>query len=145
MFYKEHGLKQSLLTYGISEKNNTSKTVSNSNKTVLANNKENNNKPLNEDLDTVKKQFMEKEHLLKLEIEQQEKIISIKDNQTQKYALLKIEEQREKETWINKYDLVNTEKNDWIKNFYSLKTYLIVFIILFVLSTTALVIKLIRN
>jgi flagellar biosynthesis/type III secretory pathway M-ring protein FliF/YscJ len=55
-----------------------------------------------------------------------------------------MEEQKEKEGWIKKYEVINDEKNDWIKKFYSLKSYLLVFIILFVLSTTALVLKIIN-
>lgn len=138
LYYKEHWLEQSLLQYGINSENNDHKTVL---KTVLTNNEEQLNKPLLEDLETVKKQFMENENRLKLEIEQKEKIISIKDDQTQKYALLKMEEKKEKEIWIKKYEIINDEKNDWIKKFYSLKTYLLVFMILFALSTTALVLK----
>lgn len=138
MFYKTNGLEKTLLQYGTVNENNDDKTVF---KTVLPDNKETINKPLLEDLETVKKQFIENENRLKLEIEQKEKIISIKEDQTQKYALLKMEEQKEKEGWIKKYEVINDEKNDWIKKFYSLKSYLLVFIILFVLSTTALVLK----
>lgn len=138
LFYKTNGLEKTLLQYGTVNENNDDKTVF---KTVLPDNKETINKPLLEDLETVKKQFIENENRLKLEIEQKEKIISIKEDQTQKYALLKMEEQKEKEGWIKKYEVINDEKNDWIKKFYSLKSYLLVFIILFVLSTTALVLK----
>lgn len=138
LYYKEHWLEQSLLQYGINSENNDHKTVL---KTVLTNNEEQLNKPLLENLETVKKQFMENENRLKLEIEQKDKIITIKEDQTQKYALLKMEEKKEKEIWIKKYEIINDEKNDWIKKFYSLKTYLLVFMILFALSTTALVLK----
>jgi len=72
---------------------------------------------------------------LKLEIEQRDKIIGIKDEQTQKYALLKVEEKKEKELWIKKYDELNEERGEWVRKFYSLKTYLIVFIVLFLLAT----------
>jgi hypothetical protein len=89
----------------------------------------------------VKKQFEETENRLKTEIEQKNKIIEIKEEQNQKYALLKTEEKKEKEDWIKKYDAINEEKNQWIKNFYSLKTYLIVFIVLFMLSLASLIAK----
>ena len=85
---------------------------------------------------------MEKESTFKQEIEQKEKIIGIKEEQTQKYALMKMEEQKEKEEWIKKYDVLNNEKGEWMKKFYSTKTYLIVFAILFMLSLTALLFKL---
>lgn len=131
------------MQYGTNNENNENNQQETVLKTVLPDNKEKLNKPLLEDLETVKKQFFENENRLKLEIAQKDKIITIKDDQTQKYALLKMEEQKEKEGWIKKYEIINDEKNDWIKKFYSLKTYLLVFIILFVLSTTALVLKLI--
>jgi hypothetical protein len=94
-----------------------------------------------DEIETVKKQFEEKENSLKQEIEQKEKIINIKEEQAQKYALLKMEEQREKESWIKKYEDINNEKTEWIKKFYSMKTYLIVFVLLFLLASIALVIK----
>ncbi|ASF47832.1 hypothetical protein [Methylovulum psychrotolerans] len=94
-----------------------------------------------DELETVKKQFEDKENGLKLEIGQKDKIISIREEQTQKYALLKMEEQKEKELWIKKYEAINQEKTEWIKKFYSLKTYLVVFIVLFLLSVVALIEK----
>ena len=93
------------------------------------------------ELETVKKQFLEKENIFKPEIEQKEKIIGIKEEQAQKYALMKMEEQKEKEVWIKKYDVLNEEKGEWMKKFYSTKTYLIVFAILFALSTAMLLFK----
>lgn len=98
-------------------------------------------KSLLDELETVKKQFLEKETNLKQEIEQKEKIIGIKEEQAQKYALMKTEEQKEKEEWIKKYDVLNNEKGEWMKKFYSTKTYLIVFAILFMLSTAALLFR----
>ena len=146
-FYKVNGLEKTLAKYQTVEQ----KTV---NKTVWKPFEENQKhfskipanefkKPLVDDLETVKKQFKEKENSLKLEIEQKERIISIKEEQSQKYALLKMEEQREKESWIKKYEEINNEKTEWIKKFYSMKTYLIVFILLFLLASSALVIKII--
>ena len=54
------------MQYGTVNENNEHKTVL---KTVLPDNKEAINKPLLEDLETVKKQFIENENRLKLEIE----------------------------------------------------------------------------
>ena len=98
-------------------------------------------KSLVDELETVKKQFLEKESIFKQEIEQKEKIIGIKEDQSQKYALMKMEEQKEKEAWIKKYDVLNEEKGEWMKKFYSTKSYLAVFVILFVLSTAMLLFK----
>jgi frataxin-like iron-binding protein CyaY len=146
-FYKVYGLEKTSLKY-------EAINIKTANKTVLKPFEENQKqfsnslpndfkKSVMDDLETVKKQFEEKENGLKLEIEQKDKIISIREEQTQKYALLKMEEQKEKETWIKKYEDINQEKTEWIKKFYSMKTYLIVFILLFLLSTIALVIKII--
>ena len=65
-------------------------------------------------------------------IKQKEAIIKIKDDQTQKYALLKQEEKKEKEEWIKKYDVVQNEKSEWVEKYYSVKMYMVVFLILFV-------------
>ena len=92
-------------------------------------------KSLLDEIKTVKKQFEEKENSLKLEIEQKDKIISIKEDQAQKYAIAKVEEKREKEEWIKKFDDLNVERGEWVRKFYSMKTYLIVFIVLFLLAT----------
>jgi frataxin-like iron-binding protein CyaY len=100
-------------------------------------------KSLLDEIKTVKKQFEERENSLKLEIEQKDKIISIKEDQAQKYALLKVEEKSEKELWIKKYDELNEERGEWVRKFYSLKTYLIVFIVLFLLSTAGLLVKIV--
>lgn len=98
-------------------------------------------KSLLDEIKTVKKQFEEKEAGWKWEIEQKDKVIGIKDEQMQKYALLKVEEKKEKELWIKKYDELNAERGEWVRKFYSLKTYLIVFIILFLLATAGLLAK----
>ena len=132
-FYKVYGLEKTSLKYEAIKIKTANKTVLKpfeENQKQFSNNLPNDfKKSVMDDLETVKKQFEEKENGLKLEIEQKDKIISIREEQTQKYALLKMEEQKEKETWI--------------KKFYSMKTYLIVFILLFLLSTIALVIKII--
>lgn len=96
---------------------------------------------LMDEIKTVKKLFEERENGLKLEIEQKNKIIEIKEDQSQKYAILKVEEKNEKELWIKKYDELNAERGEWIRKFYSLKTYLIVFIVLFLLATAGLLAK----
>ncbi|MGZ4044031.1 MAG: hypothetical protein ACXVO9_12570 [Bacteroidia bacterium] len=98
-------------------------------------------KSLLDEVNTVKKLFEEKENSLKLEIEQKNKIIEIKEDQSQKYAILKVEEKNEKELWIKKYDELNAERGEWVRKFYSLKTYLIVFIVLFLLATAGLLAK----
>lgn len=98
-------------------------------------------KSLLDEVNTVKKLFEEKENSLKLEIEQKNKVIEIKEDQSQKYAILKVEEKNEKELWIKKYDELNAERGEWVRKFYSLKTYLIVFIVLFLLATAGLLAK----
>lgn len=98
-------------------------------------------KSLLDEIKTVKKQFEEKESGWKWEIEQKDKVIGIKDEQMQKYALLKVEEKKEKELWIKKYDDLNAERGEWVRKFYSMKTYLIVFIILFLLAASGLLVK----
>lgn len=98
-------------------------------------------KSLLDEIKTVKKQFEEKEAGWKWEIEQKDKVIGIKDEQMQKYALLKVEEKKEKELWIKKYDDLNAERGEWVRKFYSMKTYLIVFIVLFLLATAGLLAK----
>lgn len=92
-------------------------------------------KSLLDEIQTVKKHFEEKENSLKLEIEQRDRVISIKDEQTQKYAIARVEEKREKEEWIKKFDDLNVERGEWVRKFYAMKTYLIVFIVLFLLAT----------
>lgn len=78
---------------------------------------------------------------MKRKIEEMDKVITIKDDQTQKYALAKVEEKREKDQWIKKYDELNVEKGEWVRKFYSMKTYLIVFIVLFLLASAGLLMK----
>lgn len=145
LFFKENWLDKTISTYwSLNEKTNIkndSKQFEKTEKPFLINNENSFNKSLLDEIDKAKKQFAETENNLKTEIEQKNKIIEIKEEQNQKYALLKIEEKKEKEDWIKKYDAINEEKNEWIKNFYSLKTYLIVFIVLFMLSLASLIAK----
>lgn len=147
LFFKENWLdKTTSIYWNLKEKEkenikNDSKQFEETKKPFLNNNENSFNQALLNEIDKVKKQFEETENRLKSEIEQKNKIIEIKEEQNQKYALLKIEEKKEKEDWIKKYDAINEEKNQWIKNFYSLKTYLIVFIVLFMLSLASLIAK----
>ena len=145
LFFKENWLDRTILEYGsLKQKNeilNNTKQLEKIWKQFLNNSWNDFNNLLISEIDKVKKQFAETENNLKTEIEQKNKIIEIKEEQNQKYALLKMEEKKEKEDWIKKYDAINEEKNEWIKNFYSLKTYLIVFIVLFLLSVAWLVVK----
>ena len=143
LFYKENWLDKTISTYWtLKEKiniKNDSKQFEESKKQFLNNEGNSFNQTLLNEIDKVKKQFAETENRLKTEIEQKNKIIEVKEEQNQKYALLKIEEKKEKEDWIKKYDAINEEKNQWIKNFYSLKAYLIVFIVLFMISLASLI------
>lgn len=145
LFFKENWLDRTILEYGsLKQKNeilNNTKQLEKIWKQFLNNSWNDFNNLLISEIDKVKKQFAETENNLKTEIEQKNKIIEIKEEQNQKYALLKMEEKKEKEDWIKKYDAINEEKNQWIKNFYSLKTYLIVFIVLFMLSLASLIAK----
>jgi Fe2+ transport system protein B len=87
-------------------------------------------KALDKELETVRQQFETKESELKKEIEQRDSIITIKDNQTQKYALSYKEEKREKEEWIEKYENSQDEIKSLTKRFYGTKMYLVIFIFL---------------
>ena len=145
LFYKENWSEKTILKYWLNSENTPNKTVSKqfeeTEKPFLENKENSFDKNLLDEINKLKKQFEEKENSFKTEIEQKNKIIEIKEEQNQKYALLKIEEKNEKEIWIKKYELINEEKSDRIKKFYSQKTYLIVFIILFLISTFALIAK----
>lgn len=145
LYFKENWLDKTTLKYwNLKEKSNikNDSKLFGKTETPFSNNDENSfNQTLLNEINKIKRQFEEKENSLKTEIEQKNKIIEIKEEQNQKYALLKMEEKKEKEDWIKKYDAINEEKNKWIKNFYSLKTYLIVFIVLFMLSLALLVVK----
>ncbi len=75
-------------------------------------------KAVSEEVETVKKQFEGREAELLSEIKQKEKVIKIKDDQTQRYGLLKVEQEKEKKQWIEKYEEANEKKGEWMKKFY---------------------------
>ena len=120
-YYKEFGFKKTVLKFWTRQKDDNTKRVSkqseNSSETVL-NNRE--------------------EELSKI-IAQKDSIIKIKDEQAQKYALLKQEEKKEKEEWIKKYDTIQNEKSKWVQKYYEIKTYMVVFLVLFILSSILIV------
>jgi len=119
----------------------TQKTVfENSIKTVPSNNQ----KELNKDIETVIKQFEDREVQYKESIEQKEKLIEVKNEQVNKYALLKQEEKKEKEEWIKKHDVLQNEKGEWMNKFYNTRMYMILFFILFLISSFWIVILLIK-
>lgn len=96
-------------------------------------------KSLSEKLDTVEKQFQDKEREYQKTIEEKEKLIQVKDNQTQKFAIAKVEAEKEKKEWIEKYEKANTEKEHWMSKFYSMKTYLLVLAVLCIVAIAGLV------
>ena len=134
---KQFGIEKTVLKYSWKEKIGKNKIISNNSQTVFKNSFEtdttNNDKALENKLKTVTKQFENREEELQQTIKQKEEIIQVKNEQTQKYALLKQEEKKEKEEWIKKYDEVQKEKNEWVGKFYSVKMYMMIFLILFVL------------
>ena len=77
-------------------------------------------------------------------IKQKEAIIKIKDDQTQKYALLKQEEKKEKEEWIKKYDTIQTEKSEWVQKYYAVKMYMVVFLVLLIMTSILIIYTLVR-
>ena len=98
-----------------------------------------------ETVETVQKNSLEsvsnsnREEELKEIIKQKEAIIKIKDEQTQKYALLKQEEKKEKEEWIKKYDTIQSEKSKWVQKYYAVKMYMVIFLILLILASIFIV------
>ena len=104
-----------------------SQTVSNSSKTV--------SKHSENSLETVSKREEELSQIIK----QKEAIIKIKDDQSQKYALLKQEEKKEKEEWIQKYDVIQNEKSKWVEKYYRVKMYMVVFLVLFVVASVLMI------
>jgi len=44
---------------------------------------------------------------------------------------MKVEAEKEKKEWIEKYEKANGEKEQWMSKFYSIKSYMLVFAILF--------------
>ena len=126
-YYKQFGSEKTVLKFWTSQKVGKSKTVSNTSKTVLEHS-------LNS-LETVSNK---EEELTKI-IEQKEAIIKIKDEQTQKYALLKQEEKKEKEEWIKKYDTIQNEKSEWVQRYYAVKMYMVVFLVLLIMASIFIV------
>jgi len=136
IFYKKYWKDKTVLMYWNREEpaNNESTKNSFTNKLKLFSNNNissglKNKEDLSNQMQTVLKQFEKKEKELLLNVEQQKKIIEIKDEQNKKYALLKIEEVKEKKEWIQKYELELEKKDLWMQKFYKIKTYLIVSIV----------------
>jgi len=123
-YYKQFGSEKTVLKFWTSQKAGKSKTVSNTSQTVWENS-----------FETVSNR---EEELNKI-IEQKEAIIKIKDDQTQKYALLKQEEKKEKEEWIKKYDTIQNEKSEWVEKYYAVKMYMVVFLVLLIMATILIV------
>jgi len=126
-YYKQFGSEKTVLKFWTSQKAGKGETVSNSSKTV--------SKHSENSLKTV---WSREEELSKI-IEQKEAIIKIKDEQTQKYALLKQEEKKEKEEWIKKYDTIQNEKSEWVQKYYAVKMYMVVFLVLLIMSSIMIV------
>ena len=142
-YYKNYGSEKTVLKFWTSQKVGNSETVwkqsLNSNKNSLETVDTDIEKAVKKEIETVTKQFEDREEELNQTISQKEAIIKMKDEQTQKYALLKTEEKKEKEEWIKKYDNVQKEKNDWVGKYYSIKMYMIVFLILLILSSVFII------
>jgi lipopolysaccharide export LptBFGC system permease protein LptF len=131
LYFKQFGYRKTVLLYWNKQQSKNSQNsletdFINSSKTISTDNK----KELENEQKTV---INNKENELKQIIAQKEQIIKVKDEQAQKYALLKQEEKKEKEEWIKKYDQIQKEKNEWIGKFYNIKMYMIIFWLLFVL------------
>jgi len=136
IFYKKYWKDKTVLMYWNREEPANNELTKNSftNKLKLFSNNNissglKNKEDLSNQMQTVLKQFEKKEKELLLNVEQQKKIIEIKDEQNKKYALLKIEEVKEKKEWIQKYELELEKKDLWMQKFYKIKTYLIVSIV----------------
>lgn len=141
-YYKDNGLQKTVLRFWtsdrIGDKGNIVQTVWKSVQTVWENSPDSSDekieKAVKQEVQTVKKQFEDREVELEKMIEQKDQLIKIKDEQAQKYALLKQEEKKEKDEWIKKYDLSQNEKGEWMKRFYNVKMYMMVFLLLLILS-----------
>lgn len=150
LYFKDFWAKRTIDKYWAPQAVGEGGTVSNGSTTVSSNPKtvekqESNDtstqaiKSLSEKLDTVEKQFKDKEREYQKTIEEKEKLIQVKDNQTQKFAIAKVEAEKEKKEWIEKYEKANTEKEHWMSKFYSMKTYLLVLAVLCILAIAGLV------
>jgi primosomal protein N' len=146
LFYKDYGVNKTVSRYWTSLKINNNESIWKQFQTVpkqIDKQFQNSNeeitklikKSITEEIKTVKKQFEDRELELLNTIKQKDEIIDIKNNQTQKYALLKVEQEKEKKEWIKKYEEENKKKGEWMKKFYWIRTYLFIFIVLFCLLT----------
>jgi len=142
IFYKQFWIKEAVHKYWTSEEIGDSSILETVKKSVPSQSENSLNslqtlieEAVTKEVKTVTEQFETEKTVLTKEIQQKEKIIKIKDDQTQRYAILKVEEEKEKKEWIKKYEQINDEKGEWMKKFYWLKAYLIVFITLFCLTT----------
>jgi len=130
LFFKQFGYEKTILMYWNKQQwkidwNSLNTNFQNNPQTFYTNNKE--------ELNNATKTVTDKEQKLKQIIAQKDQIIQVKDEQAQKYALLKQEEKKEKEEWIKKYDSLNSEKSKWVEKYYSVKMYMVVFWVLLVL------------
>ena len=121
-YYKQFGSEKTVLKFWTSQKVEKSKTV------------------LKQSSNSLKTVSNREEELTQI-IEQKEAIIKVKEEQSQKYALLKQEEKKEKEEWIKKYDDVQNEKSQWVQKYYAVKMYMVVFLVLMILNMGFLIFK----
>jgi len=119
---------------------NEQKSPQNSSETVLKNDTDI-EKIIDEKFKKIKDDYEWKIRDLNVEILNKEKIITIKEENLQKYGLLYVEEKKEKELWLKKYEetnkeweskleLSNDEKNKWVGKYYSMKSFGIISIFL---------------
>ncbi len=153
IFYKQFGFEKTVLKYWKSDKQKEKvidnetvyKTIGTVSKNSFETRSTDVEKIIKNEIETIKEQFKNREEELTEEILQKEQIIKIKDEQTQKYALLKQEEKKEKDEWIKKYDSLQKEKNERITNFYNIKIYMLIFLILFIITMIWMIIFLLQN
>ncbi len=111
LFYKDYGVNKTVSKYwtpgDIANNQNHWKqfeTVPKQNNKQFTNSNERINqlikKAVSEEVETVKKQFEDRKAELLSEIRQKEKVIKIKDDQTQRYELLKVEQEKEKNSGL---------------------------------------------
>ncbi len=138
-YYKIYGSENTVLKFWTSQNTDNKKQFQNSSKTITTPPDVNIKDAIKIEMETVIKQFKDKEEELNNTITQKNEIIKIKDEQTQKYALLKQEEKKDKEQWIEKFNISQDEKWKWIIKFYNVKMFMIIFLILFLISTFLLI------
>jgi len=143
LFYKKNWTEETVLNFKKSLPNQDTKQVDLSNKNssetvweLFENRSDNMDSIIQKEVElalkTVSKQFKIKETEILKDLEQQKEIVKIRNEQTQKYALLKTEEYKEKKEWIKKYEQEVEKKDQWISKFYTIKLYLIVSILFLV-------------